>query len=93
MLIAQGAESFTASSREQFYVSVSRGREMALVFTDDKEGLRRAVSREFPKRTATEVFRPAPESWRVWMWRRTVWAARLVTGHLERAERDRAVGR
>ncbi len=60
VLIGQSAESFPASSRRQFYVSVSRGRERAVVFTDDKRGLAGAVARGDESPTATEVFRPAP---------------------------------
>src|SRR5207244_2176769 len=36
VLIALGAESIAAASREQFYVSVSRGREAVRLYTDDK---------------------------------------------------------
>lgn len=45
VFIAQGAESFGAANREQFYVSVSRGKRGVHIFTDDKEGLREAVGR------------------------------------------------
>jgi conjugative relaxase-like TrwC/TraI family protein len=55
VLIAQSAESLRASSREQFYVSVSRGRQQALVFTDDKQALLEAVKQTDPRMTATEL--------------------------------------
>jgi hypothetical protein len=55
VFIAQGAESFPASSREQFYVSVSRGKEQAVVYTDDKAALRRAVLRGEDRLSATEL--------------------------------------
>jgi len=54
VFIGQSAESFPASSREQFYVSVSRARERATVYTDDKETLLDAVSRSDDRLTATE---------------------------------------
>lgn len=43
VLVAQSAKSFVASSREQFYVSVSRGKESIRIYTDDLRGLREAV--------------------------------------------------
>jgi hypothetical protein len=55
VLIAQSAESLRASSREQFYVSVSRGRQQALVFTDDKQALLEAVKQSDPRMTATQL--------------------------------------
>lgn len=54
VFIGQSSESLPASSREQFYVSVSRGRERATVYTDDKEALLEAVSRSDERLTATE---------------------------------------
>ena len=53
-LIGQSAESFPASSREQFYVSVSRGRQQATIYTDDKKALLEAVSRSDDRLAATE---------------------------------------
>lgn len=55
VLIGQSAESFPASSREQFYVSVSRGREQATIYTDDREALLAAVDRADERMTATEL--------------------------------------
>ena len=37
---------------------MSRGREQAVIFTDDKEALREAAARDRERLTATEVFRP-----------------------------------
>jgi hypothetical protein len=54
VLIGQSSESFPASSREQFYVSASRGRKKVLVYTDDKEALRDAINRSDDRLTATE---------------------------------------
>jgi conjugative relaxase-like TrwC/TraI family protein len=54
VFIGQSAESFPASNRRQFYVSVSRGREQAVIFTDDKKELMRAVQRPDDPLSATE---------------------------------------
>ena len=55
VLIAQSAESWRASSAEQVYVSVSRGRESCRVFTDDVEALQDAVSRSSARPAAVEL--------------------------------------
>ncbi len=54
VFIGQSSLSFPASNRRQFYVSVSRGREQALVFTDDKRELLKAVERPDEPLSATE---------------------------------------
>jgi len=54
VFIAQSADSFGASSREQFYVSVSRGKAQATIYTDDREALLEAVSHGDDRLTATE---------------------------------------
>lgn len=61
VLIGQSADSFPASSREQFYVSVSRGKERATIYTDDKAALLEAVSRSDVQLTATDLARKALE--------------------------------
>ncbi|GMV71851.1 MAG: conjugative relaxase [Leptolyngbya sp. PLA2] len=55
VLIAQSSASFPASSRQQAYVSVSRAREHATLYTDDKDALLTAVSRSDDRLTATEL--------------------------------------
>jgi conjugative relaxase-like TrwC/TraI family protein len=73
VLIAQSSESFRASSREQFYVSVSRARESATVYTDDVLSLRSAVERSDPNLSATELVQtrdPPLHVWRAWVQRR-----------------------
>ncbi len=54
IFIGESAASFPAASREQFYVSVSRGREQAVIYTDDKESLLEAVRESDDRPTATE---------------------------------------
>jgi hypothetical protein len=67
VIVGQAAESFPASDRRQFYVSVSRGRERAVVFTDDKRGLAAAVARGGEGATVTEVFRRRPRPAVEWL--------------------------
>jgi len=55
VFIGQSSMSFGgASNRRQFYVSVSRGREQALVFTSDKKELLKAALRADEPLSATE---------------------------------------
>jgi conjugative relaxase-like TrwC/TraI family protein len=55
VFIAQSAESYPASSQEQFYVSASRGRESVTIFTDNKDDLLRALQRSSERLSATEL--------------------------------------
>jgi hypothetical protein len=45
VFIGQSSQSFPASNSRQFYVSASRGREQAVVFTDSKKELLKAIER------------------------------------------------
>ena len=55
VLIALGSESFAAANRQQFYVSVSRGREAVRLYTDDKAGVLDAVKANAARLSATEL--------------------------------------
>ena len=55
VLVAVGSESLPATSREQLYVSLTRGREWARVYTDDAERLQKAVERTDTRVSATEL--------------------------------------
>ncbi len=55
VFVAVGRESFAAASQEQFYVSVSRGRESATIFCTDKGELLDAVGRSSARMSATEL--------------------------------------
>jgi len=57
VFIAQSSKSFGASSPQQLYVSASRGRvkDGLEIYTDDIEGLRKAVSRNRSEISATEL--------------------------------------
>jgi conjugative relaxase-like TrwC/TraI family protein len=55
VLIAQSSFSARVSSREQFYVSVSRGKTGVSIYTDNKAELRDAVAKTSQRQTASEV--------------------------------------
>ena len=57
VLVAQSAMSLRASSREQFYVSVSRGREAATIFTDNKQALKSRVMASGARMSASDFSR------------------------------------
>jgi hypothetical protein len=56
-LVAQSGESFPASSREQFYVSLSRARKYSTVYTVDKKALLQAVCQSDERISATALMR------------------------------------
>ena len=60
VLIAQGTEYGGASSQEQFYVSVSRGKQSVQIFTDDKTALREQIQRSHQRLSATELTKKQP---------------------------------
>lgn len=56
VLIAMGQESRPAINAEQFYVSVSRGREQATIYSDlSAVELREAIQKADPRKSATEL--------------------------------------
>jgi hypothetical protein len=55
VLIAQSAASSKAASKEQAYVSISRGREGVTIYSDDKNALREAVKQSSVRQSAAEV--------------------------------------
>jgi hypothetical protein len=55
VLLVASSRSFAAVNREQFYVSISRGRERCLVFTDDAELLARRVTDSHERQAAVEL--------------------------------------
>jgi hypothetical protein len=57
VFISQSAASGRAASAEQFYVSVSRGREMARIYVDQKDAVREAITGERQRMSATELVR------------------------------------
>jgi ATP-dependent exoDNAse (exonuclease V) alpha subunit len=55
VIVMQSSLSGKAASKEQFYVSASRGKFAISVHTDDKENLMQSVKRSTQRMTATEV--------------------------------------
>lgn len=55
VLIALGTESLAAANRQQLYVSFSRGRETARLYTDDKAAVMDAVRTDAKRLSATEL--------------------------------------
>ena len=55
VLLVASSKSFAAVNREQFYVSISRGRERVHVFTDDAELLARRVTDSHERKAAVEL--------------------------------------
>lgn len=60
VLIAQGTASMGASSAEQVYVSVSRGRHGVRVYTDDRAALIAAIRQSGHRRSAVELLHDQP---------------------------------
>jgi hypothetical protein len=57
VLIALGSESLAAADRQQFYVSVSRGRESVRIYTDDKEAMFSGVKQDAVRLSASELIK------------------------------------
>ncbi len=55
VIISQSTATFRASSMEQFYVSVSRGRQVVSIYTDKKQDLMQAISKSSQRISATEL--------------------------------------
>ncbi|HEX3747693.1 MAG TPA: MobF family relaxase [Bryobacteraceae bacterium] len=55
VFIATGNESLPAANQQQWYVSTSRGREMAKIYVDSKEDVRDAIARTGQRLSAVEL--------------------------------------
>ncbi|WP_417591422.1 MobF family relaxase [Owenweeksia hongkongensis] len=55
VFIHQPADTFPATNQEQFYVSVSRGRDGVTIYTDDKEALRSTAEESSRRLSAVEL--------------------------------------
>jgi|GEM_PF-2536939 len=62
VIMLQTMASGKASSKEQFYVSASRGKFSISIHTDDKDHLMRAVQRSSQRMTATEIANKTQDS-------------------------------
>ncbi len=98
VLIAQSAQSFPASGKEQFYVSVSRGRERATIYTSDKDELRDAIQREDRRMLASDLVRTPRKGVRERLKRRVSFLRELGSRLMDHAQgrgmhRDRVIER
>lgn len=55
VFLAQSSQSSAAASKQQFYVSLSRGRQRCRIYTDDKKALEQAVKQDNQRMTAREI--------------------------------------
>ena len=55
VLVAQSEESFLAGSKEQFYVSCSRGKQVIRIYTDNRQGLQEAVGNTASRMAGVEL--------------------------------------
>jgi len=70
VLIAAGNESLAATNQQQWYVSASRGREMAKLYVDSKEDVRNAIARTGQRLSAVELTKTRiRDSWRTRFYR------------------------
>lgn len=69
VIIAQSAESSRASSMQQFYTSVTRGKQKVTILTDDKERLLKAVQRDASRVSATESLKKSHQEKQREHWR------------------------
>lgn len=60
VIISQSSMSLRAASMEQFYVSVSRGRNAVSIYTDNKADLLNAIRQTSKRMSATELYARAP---------------------------------
>jgi hypothetical protein len=67
VFIATGNESLPAANQQQWYVSTTRGREMARIYVEDKQEVRDAIARTGQRLSAVELTKAklpaARESW------------------------------
>jgi hypothetical protein len=61
VFIGQGSQSFPATNQRSFYVPVTRGREQAVIFTDNKDELLWAAQRPDQPLSATELSEQQPK--------------------------------
>jgi len=73
VLLVAPSRSFAAVNREQFYVSISRGRQCCSVFTDDKDLLRAQITRSSIRTAAVEAV-TAPKARRALVRQLLAWA-------------------
>jgi ATP-dependent exoDNAse (exonuclease V) alpha subunit len=77
VLIVASSRSLPAINQQQFYVSISRGRERCQVFTDDRELLRSHVARSSARIAAVEVMPATTIQRRKFIHRILQWSERV----------------
>src|SRR5262249_48885155 len=90
VLIALGSESLAAANREQFYVSVSRGREAVKLYTDDKEAVKASVKLSAARLSATEMMQGEPPTQNAGLLKRALGMARVKRVYARIVEYGRA---
>lgn len=93
VIIAQSAESSRASSMQQFYTSVTRGKQKVTILTDDKERLLKAVQRDASRVSATESMKKSPEIQQQRSQRRSRGASLMPPSLADRQRMDKATYR
>jgi conjugative relaxase-like TrwC/TraI family protein len=73
VLLAMGAESVAAMSREQFYVSVSRGKRRVSIYVDDVPAVKAAISQSSAKPTAIDLMRGSIRPELTWVGQQRQW--------------------
>ena len=58
VFVSVGNESLRAANQQQWYVSASRGREMAKLYVEDKQAVRSAIARTGERLSAVELMKP-----------------------------------
>ncbi len=77
VLVVASSRSLPAINQQQFYVSISRGRERCQVFTDDKDLLRSHVTKSGTRVAAVEAVPPVTIRRPNLLWRVLQWAERI----------------
>jgi ATP-dependent exoDNAse (exonuclease V) alpha subunit len=84
VFIAAGNESLAAAGKQQWYVSVSRGREACKVYVDSKDDVRDAIARKGERMSAVELMSHKPRE------RESIYKTLMERNRLWRFVKDRA---
>jgi ATP-dependent exoDNAse (exonuclease V) alpha subunit len=60
-VLIDASTSSRTTAKDVYYVAISRARSEAVIYTDDRGGLPRAITRENPKHAALDLQRQIPE--------------------------------
>jgi ATP-dependent exoDNAse (exonuclease V) alpha subunit len=84
VFIATGNESLAATGKQQWYVSVSRGREACKVYVDSKDDVRDAIAKKGERLSAVELMSQQPKE------RQSIYATLMERNRLWRFVKERA---